>query len=61
MTWAWKAGSVILSGMDLLAEIEDGDVIVDQAADLLLVLVGIEVTVGCVAVTAPGPDLDLAE
>ena len=50
-----------LQRLDLLAEVENRDMLVDQTPDLLLVLVGIEVPIGCVAVAAPSSHLDLTE
>ena len=52
---------MISQRLDLLAEVENRDVLVDQTPDLLLVLMGIEVPIGRVAVAAPGSDLDLTE
>ncbi|MCY3805886.1 MAG: hypothetical protein OXG91_05245, partial [bacterium] len=46
---------------DLLAEVQHCDVLVDQSAHLLGVLVRIEFAVGGVPVAAPGPHLDLSE
>ena len=55
LTLAVESMSVICTGVDRLRQIEHGDAFVDELANLLLVLAGVEATVGAVAVPGATP------